>query len=242
MGCQEGQPVSATRAPYVPEFYTSHRIDATVVDAQTQEPVEGAVVVAVWRQVNVYAERWADSPFGVAETATDAEGRFTIKRWGPRMPSPDSYIDKRGPELWVLKDGYLVGFFDERGRQNPSLPIEALRDPQRPIDYVTLPPNKEGDRSRGARARPAEGSSAWNGKRLELQGAESDQDRAASLRAANPFSLDIYRKLIPIPRYWEEWNRSRDSLPEQVRETVPFPPYSLVDYTITGRKERAVKP
>ncbi len=228
--------VASTRPAYVPEFYTSDRIDATVVDAKTRQPLAGAVVVAVWRQVDVYVERWADRLFGVAEVQTDAEGRFTIHRWGPRMASPQTFIDNRSPEFWVLKEGYLVGFFDNTGDRKPAVPPETLADARVSVAYVTLPPNKIAPWTRGARARPADGSSLWNGRTLSLQRAESPPDLAASLAGANPFERELSRKLSPLPRYWEEWHRSRDTLPPDFQARVTFPPYSLSDYIVMSHR------
>src|SRR5437660_8663436 len=48
-------------------FYNSARIDAQVVDQQSGQPVEGAAIVAVWRSVDVFAERW-DGIFRMKET------------------------------------------------------------------------------------------------------------------------------------------------------------------------------
>lgn len=231
----EGRTVAALRPGYAPELYTSLRIDATVVNAETGKPVSGAAVVAIWREVDVFVERWSHQQFAVFETETDAQGRFTLHRWGPRPASPNGFIDKRSPEIWVLKEGYLVGFFDNSGERTPSLPLAALSDPNVPIDYVTLPPNKMAGWSRGAYARAAEASSVWNGKTLMLRRAVSAEQLAGSLAAANPFPLALNFKLSPLPGYWAEWHRSHDSLPADLRAQVPFPPRSLADYSIVAR-------
>jgi len=225
--------VVAARPHYIPEFYTSERIDATVVDADSGQPVAGAIVVAIWRQVDARVESWAPSLFGVSEVETGTDGRFTIHRWGPRMASPEAFIDKRSPELWVLKEGYRVGFFDNTGDQRPSVPLETPDDGASvSVVYVTLPPNKMAGRKLGAYARPADASSLWNGRQLALQRPESPRELASSLAGANPFERDLSRKLSPLPGYWEEWHRSRDTLPQDLRTAVSFPPSSLVDYSI----------
>ncbi|MEO8378440.1 MAG: hypothetical protein ABI779_02130 [Acidobacteriota bacterium] len=194
--------------------------------------------MAIWRQVDARVESWAPSLFRASEVVTDPAGRFTIHRWGPRMASPDAYIDKRSPEFWVLKEGYRVGFFDNTGEQRPAVPLETHDDGAvSSFVYVTLPPNKMAGRTRGAYARPAAGSSLWNGRKLLLQRPASPRELASSLAAANPFERDLSRKLSPLPAYWEEWHRSRDSLPPDLRAAVTFPPFSLVDYII--RSDRA---
>jgi hypothetical protein len=231
IACDERPTVGTARPPYVPEFYTSERIEASVVDSQSGEPVEGAVVVVLWRQVDVYSERWSEL-FGVTQLVTDAGGHFTIQRWGPRASTPGTYIDRRSPELWVLKSGYAVGFFDETGRKLPRLPADSAGET---IDYVTLPPNKIPGSTRGAYARAADSSSRWQGSTLAIDRAGSAGDLAASLAAANPFALDLHRTLSPLPLYWAEWHRSREQLPPELRQDVPFPPHTIVDYVIRSR-------
>jgi hypothetical protein len=232
IACDERPTVGTARPPYVPEFYTSERIEASVVDSESGEPVAGAVVVVLWRQVDTYSERWSEL-FGVAELVTDAGGRFTVQRWGPRQSKSGAYIDRRSPELWVLKSGYAVGFFDETGRKLPRLPADPAGGAT--IDYVTLPPNKMPGSTRGAYARAAEASSRWRGSTLPIDRIGSAPDLAASLGAANPFALDLHRTLSPLPSYWAEWHRSREQLPPELRKDVPFPPHTIVDYSIRSR-------
>jgi hypothetical protein len=233
IACDERPTVGTARPPYVPEFYTSERIEASVVDSASGEPVAGAVVVVLWRQVDVYSERWSEL-FGVAELVTDDHGRFTIQRWGPRPSKPGAYIDRRSPELWILKSGYAVGFFDETGRKLPRVPADPA-DVGTTIDYVTLPPNKMAGTTRGAYARAAEASSRWRGSTLPIERAHSSEELSASLAAANPFALDLHRKLSPLPLYWAEWHRSREQLPPELRKGLAFPPHAIVDYVIRSR-------
>ena len=228
-----------SRPEYVPEFYASERIEAVVVDADTQRPVPGAVVVAVWRQVDVRIECWADRLFGTSEVRTDASGRFTILRWGPRLSSPQAFIDSRSPELWVLKRGYLVGFFDNTGAQQPMISLMEQAHSLASVAYVTLPPNKTPGSTRGARARAAGGSSLWNGKTLHLRRPGSELNLAESLAAANPFERDLSRKLTPLPMYWDEWHRSRELLSADLQPRVPFPPYTLTDYIVVAERRTA---
>jgi len=76
-----------------------------IVDTETREPLEGAVVVAVW-------ERVYRTPYGTnsyfyeaKETLTDREGRFEIPSYTPINLLPIiSYIKE--PEFTIFKPGY----------------------------------------------------------------------------------------------------------------------------------------
>jgi hypothetical protein len=235
VACDGRKGSASARRAYTPEFYTSHRIDAVVRDSSTGEPVADAVVLALWRQIDGHVERWGDRLFAVAEARTDENGRFTVNRWGPRHASPNAFIDKRSPELWVLRRGYLVAMFDETGRKLPAVPLDHLHDSDVPIRYVTLPPNKEPSFVRGARARAPEAGSRWHGSVLLLDRAADPQALANSLAAANPFARELDRRLSPAPHYWREWRGAVEALAPEKRMIVPSPPYALVDYVLTAR-------
>jgi hypothetical protein len=77
-----------------------------IIDIETKEPLEGAVVVAYWHRV------WRTPAGGVAviyeikEVLTNKEGKFEIPSYTPINLLPIlSYI--RGPEFTIFKPGYL---------------------------------------------------------------------------------------------------------------------------------------
>lgn len=77
-----------------------------IIDMGTKEPIEGAVVLAVWKRV--YRTPTGDSSyFYVAkEVLTDKEGRFEIPAYTPINLLPIiSYM--RGPEFTIFKPRYL---------------------------------------------------------------------------------------------------------------------------------------
>lgn len=219
-----------------PEFYSSERIDARVVDETTGNPVDGAVVVAVWRQVEVFIERW-DGIYRLYETRTDSDGRFTIPRWGPRPLRSDACLDKRDPEIWVLKSGYRFGYFDNAGQQRPFVPLDVRGSAQREkvsIRFIKLPPNKMPHTGRGEYARTADGYCIWNGKILTLRRASSARELAASLAAANPLDPYLPRNPNLLPQFWSEWQKAHESLPVEWQPVVSHP-VSLLDVSITNR-------
>ncbi len=80
----------------------------TVKDANTQEPIEGAIIVAKWIQTQPLGiaggiSKWAK----VKETLTDRDGRWSIRgprgAWG-RLLIVASYLER--PEFIVWKPGY----------------------------------------------------------------------------------------------------------------------------------------
>lgn len=87
--------------------FSAEPITATIVDAETKQPLKDVIVVAHWQLVE---GGFLDSsvPAGelmVMEAVTDAEGKFHFPAWGPkydfmgRMKTDD-------PQLIIFKPGY----------------------------------------------------------------------------------------------------------------------------------------
>lgn len=211
-----------------PPLYSSAPISGTVVDRNTGSPVEGAVVTAIWRKVDNRVGSW-NGIFLVRETRTDAAGAFTIPRWGPRTRPASAFLDRRDPELWVLREGYVVGYFDNDGVSDVLLPIDASAG----LAWVKLPPNKiPGARLRDY-ARAEDGSSAWNGRKLAIRRAGDARELARSLGGANPRDPYLPQNVNPpLPLFFGAWSASYATLPEAERAALPDPPLSLIDYTV----------
>lgn len=76
-----------------------------IIDIETKEPLEGAVVVAVWERV--YRTPTGDSSYfyEAKEILTDKEGKFEIPSYTPINLLPIiSYMS--GPEFTIFKPGY----------------------------------------------------------------------------------------------------------------------------------------
>ena len=211
-----------------PELYSSSRLEARVVDATTGAPVSDAVVVAVWRKISNRVERW-DGIYRFAETATDGDGRFVIHRWGPRPAPQFAFLDRRDPEIWILKNGYVVGYFDNDGAQAVVLPPGGT---PAVTTFVKLPPNKIPNRRPGEYARGADGGSIWHGGNLMLERVRSAEEQARSLAIANPLDPHLPASLYPIPLFWAEWEATKLALPSELRSEVTFPPLTAVDYVV----------
>jgi hypothetical protein len=205
-----------------PDFYSSDVIQCQVMDGVTGKPIEGAVVVAVWRKISIYFGEWRGT-FRWEEAATDEDGRFVIHRWGPRYLETENYLDGRDPELWILKRGYLLGYFDNTGRLDPRYFATTQLVPA-----GKEPPARSAQRIRGQFARKEKEPFRWNGKILTVQSGASPAETGRSLQAANP--IDTYDPIPPkLHIFWDEWIATYEALPTEARTAVTPPP-PLVKY------------
>ncbi|MBI2411993.1 MAG: carboxypeptidase regulatory-like domain-containing protein [Deltaproteobacteria bacterium] len=106
-----------------------------VIDAETKEPLEGAVVLAIWDRA--YRTPNGDSSYfyNSKEVLTDKDGRFEIPSYRPMNFFPIiSYI--RGPYFTIFKPGY--GNFPEhrvgppRGLSTDAIEEFFLRETGKP--------------------------------------------------------------------------------------------------------------
>mgnify|MGYP000967019933 CR=1 FL=1 len=115
-------------------------IEGQVVDAKTQQPIEGAVVVAAWS-----LSKWGlTHPIEIGtlmaiEVRTDAAGRYRIPKWGPR-DHKEGYLDAKSPQVFIVKAGYQPAMRDgwggTRGESAPR--SEATREPVWQVPAIGL--------------------------------------------------------------------------------------------------------
>jgi hypothetical protein len=91
--------------------YSAEAIEGLVVDAETRQPLEGAIVVAYWG-LEYGMEGGNMKIFQLMESVTDKQGRFRFPPWGPKeipaqLPS-DARLKNRDPALDFYLDGYEV--------------------------------------------------------------------------------------------------------------------------------------
>jgi len=114
-------------------------IQARVVDAETRQPIAGAVVLGVWTTLAGLPGLYHHKLVGVRETETDADGRFTLER----LESSGLDGEGGGQAITIYKLGYVAwsNLF--------VFPTSALRENQRvprEIPLERFPPG--GSRSR----------------------------------------------------------------------------------------------
>ncbi len=98
--------------PHMPLTYSAKPISGKVVDANTGEPIEGAIVVAVWelkRQYNFEGSIIAGH-IHVAEVLTNEAGEYHIHGWGPKWRPLGAYTTNSSPLLVIFKRGYNYVF------------------------------------------------------------------------------------------------------------------------------------
>ncbi|MBI1815799.1 MAG: hypothetical protein HYR72_12540 [Deltaproteobacteria bacterium] len=91
-----------------PPVYFARSIRGRVVDAETQQSIEGVVVVAEWVLLtSVGGFGGHDKRLTIVETVTDPNGAYIIPSWGPRLRPPFSMLDYLDPKLIVFRSGYV---------------------------------------------------------------------------------------------------------------------------------------
>lgn len=109
-------------------IYTADEITATVVDADTNVPIEGVNVIAAWivrGGVNFGA------PVGymkVMETLTDQRGTFHFSSWGPKPNFHVGEIRQEAPALMLFKSGYRYTATQNQGNALSAAPNETKSD------------------------------------------------------------------------------------------------------------------
>ena len=84
-------------------WYSAEAIEAWVVDAETNKPIEGVIVVAHWQ---LYGGLHPDNAgeLTILETVTDKAGRFHFPAWGPKFANARlAWMD---PEILLFKSGF----------------------------------------------------------------------------------------------------------------------------------------
>jgi hypothetical protein len=88
-------------------YYTVDPIEAWVVDAETGQPIEGAVVTANWQLVAFSFDTGGrkEGQLEVMETATDKNGRFYFPGFTKLNPGGNE-LREEDPQILIFKPGY----------------------------------------------------------------------------------------------------------------------------------------
>lgn len=91
----------------LPSHYSAESIEGWVVDAKTKAPIEGVIVVALWKLYETWdnGSKAFSEHIEVMETVTDTEGRYYFPAWGP-LERPGEFYIRHGVRLYVFKEDY----------------------------------------------------------------------------------------------------------------------------------------
>lgn len=90
-----------------PLTYSAKEIHGQIVDAETNQPIEGGVVVAQWVLFHIGPGHGGHkSRIHIHETVTDNNGNYTIPAWGPKVRPPMTELHERDPQILIFKNGY----------------------------------------------------------------------------------------------------------------------------------------
>ena len=85
--------------------YHAEPIEGWVVDAETNQPLEGVIIVAHWQLRGGVMEDNPIAQIHIDEAVTDRNGRYAFKGWGPKFALLGHLRDE-SPGLMFFKSGY----------------------------------------------------------------------------------------------------------------------------------------
>lgn len=213
-----------TACAYMPLRYSADRIGGIVVDAETDQPIEGAVVIAHW---NVTKMHLALGDIGYPsgrnlvwlEAVTDKEGKYLIPAWGPKFVSPLESMSGRDSHLAIFKSGYwLKPLSDIEPDTLAKWYILSMVDDKKLVDH-TFSTRFEIAVSRVARSThvvPSHRKSVWNGRTIRIKKFILGEERRYVDETGRPV-LDDWGK--PVIKTVTE-----DDLYDQIRWETPRTP------------------
>lgn len=101
--------------------YSADSISATVVDADTKQPIEGVVVIAHWEMKSGMESGNIAGEVMILETVSDGAGKFHFPAWGPKRVDvglSNAHLTHDDPELILFKSGYRLEILANEVRQS----------------------------------------------------------------------------------------------------------------------------
>jgi hypothetical protein len=120
-------------------IYFAQSLHGKVVDATTNKPLQGVVVMAEWMLQPNVAYLSQSVRLHALETITDADGNYALPGWGPRLRPPGLALANLSPRMVFIYPGYY-----------PDIEINGWESPQ-------------------ARNKAMIRSSIWDGKTIGLR-------------------------------------------------------------------------
>ena len=95
-----------------PDRYINTEFDGKVVDKETDNPIAGAVVIALWylERVNEEQDYYSNKvgTLHIDQAVTDKEGLFNFKKWVKSKPRPSGWrlSEDKDPVIKIFAPGY----------------------------------------------------------------------------------------------------------------------------------------
>jgi hypothetical protein len=113
-------------------YYKSPAVSARIVDADTDEPIEGATVQVRWSALRHYFPEGIDSTnIHIATAETDTNGIFTTPAWGSVAVAREWHYYEFDPMVSFSKPGYGSSYRDNHNNQEfvtttamPFIPVK----------------------------------------------------------------------------------------------------------------------
>lgn len=122
--------VPSTFASTASIYYSDGPWSGRVIDAETKEPIEGAVVVAVWQKVYATPAGNVSYFFDAVEVLTDKDGGFIIPKFRAVNIIP-IIRHLEGPDFTIFKPGYTAfpgQAYNYFYKYFPNSPLRVDRD------------------------------------------------------------------------------------------------------------------
>lgn len=105
-------------------------IKGQVVDAETSQPIEGAIVLVEWTKKHGFGDAWTES-YKVVEAVSDKDGKVNIEGcYSPFVKPPDVTVYKRGYVTWSSRNVFpsMKKRDDFHWRSNETYKLDKFND------------------------------------------------------------------------------------------------------------------
>jgi hypothetical protein len=162
-----------------PLMYSSDEIRGTIVDGETDHPIEGAVVIANWTVTKMIlgptAEGGKSIDFVTLEAVTNKDGNYAIPAWGPKPVSPLEVMESDSAHITIFKSGYWIKRLSDIEPETVTkrYDVNKLDDKQQILECQSVRTQFEEAVSHVAlttdELAPAHRRSIWNGRTIRLK-------------------------------------------------------------------------
>lgn len=105
-----------------PSTYRAEAVGGSVIDAQTQQPIAGVIMIAHWQLEYPFAHVAPRGEMMVLETVSDDQGNFQFPAWGQKLrPWGWARIGSKNPQILLFKPGYKPSFVMDEATLHPDL-------------------------------------------------------------------------------------------------------------------------